>query len=357
MTPSAMAHTWSARRTLSLRSLVSSYGIVLALLALVVAVTIAHPGFVATTNLSNILSQWAPAGIMAIGMTYVILTGGFDLSVGANYSLCAVTAAALGRTQPALLSFLAALAVGLTVGALNGSIVTVLRVNPFIATLGTSFAIGGLSLVATGNVAYVVSNPEFAVLGASRFHGVPYSGMVLVAALVVGGLVLSRTVYGQKVYAIGGNAEASRLAGIRVRALTASAYVLSGACAALAGIITASQLGSAQPNQNTDIVFDVITIVVVGGTSLAGGYGAMWRTAVGLAILATLQNGFNLLNVNPYYQNIIKGGIIVFALALDAWTRQAAGRRHARATPQTADAGPRVPGNAEIPSSPSLNRG
>jgi len=145
-------------------------------------------------------------------------------------------------------------------------------------------------------------------------------------ALIIGGVVLARTVYGQRIYAVGGNVEASRLSGIRTRLVTASTYVLSGFCAAVAGIITASQLSSAQPNLNPDIVFDVITVVVVGGTSLAGGYGAMWRTAVGLGILATLQNGFNLLDVDPNYQNIVKGVIIVGALALDSYTRRLVAR-------------------------------
>jgi ribose transport system permease protein len=139
--------------------------------------------------------------------------------------------------------------------------------------------------------------------------------------MVVGGLVLAYTAWGHAIYAVGGNAEASRLAGIRVGATITSAYALSGLCAGIAGVITASQLSSAQANLNPNLVFDVLTVVIVGGTSLAGGRGAIWRTAVGVAILATLQNGFNLLDIDSYFQNIIKGVIIIAALASVRWPR------------------------------------
>jgi ribose transport system permease protein len=141
--------------------------------------------------------------------------------------------------------------------------------------------------------------------------------MLLVLFLVVFGFVLARTIYGEAIYAVGGNYEASRLSGIRVRTVVASTYVLMGGCVGLAGCIAASQLSSAQANLDPGIIFDVLTIVVVGGTSLSGGSGAMWRTAVGLGIIATISNGFVLLDISPYYQSIIKGSIIVAALALD----------------------------------------
>lgn len=325
--------------------LLRTYGIVLALLILLVVVTVGNPGFLNFTNLMNISSQWAPAGIMAVGMTLVIITGGFDLSVGAIYSLTAVIAAAAGQHYSAAFSFTLAIAAGLLLGLVNGGLITLAQVNPFIATLGTSFAITGIALVATGNVAFVVDNPEFSILGAERWNGIPYSGMLLVAFLIIGGLVLWNTTYGKKIYAVGGNPEASRLAGIHTRWITASTYVISGGCAGVAGVITASQLSSAQPYLNTNIVFDVITVVVVGGTSLAGGYGAMWRTAVGLAILATLQNGFNLLNVDPYYQTIIKGVIIVGALALDAYAQRLAARAASRAQFEAEEAHSDSPGD------------
>lgn len=301
-----------------------TYGILITLVVLIAVVGIASPHFLSKTNLLNVASQWAPAGIMAIAMTFVILTGGFDLSVASAYALCAVTAAGVGISQSPEVAFLAAIGVGLVIGLGNGILVTAANVNPFIATLGTSFIIAGITLVITGNAAYVVDNPDFAHLGTGEWFTVPYSAIILFALFIVGGIVLARTVYGQSIYSIGGNPEASRLSGIRVKTIVASTYVLSGLCAGIAGILTASQLTSAQANIDPSIVFDVITVVVVGGTSLAGGFGSMWRTAVGLGIIATISNGFNLLDVSPYYQDIVKGVIIVGALALDAYARRLA---------------------------------
>jgi ribose transport system permease protein len=191
------------------------------------------------------------------------------------------------------------------------------RINPFITTVGTGFIINGIALVMTQNAAFAVNNDAFGVLGAGMWLGVPYSGMLLILFLLVFGFILARTIYGEAIYAVGGNYEASRLSGIRVRMVVASTYVLLGGCVGLAGCIAASQLSSAQANLDPGVIFDVLTIVVVGGTSLSGGVGAMWRTAVGLGIIATISNGFVLLDISPYYQSIIKGTIIVSALALD----------------------------------------
>jgi ribose transport system permease protein len=305
--------------------LLRTYGIVLAFVVLVAVVAASSPRFATQTNIFNLFSQWAPAGILAVAMTFVILAGGFDLSIASGFSLCAVTAAAVGRTQDPAVAFLAALAVGFAIGLVNGILVEGAKINPFITTVGTGFILNGIALVATGNIAYVVDNPNFGTLGAGRWHTFPYAGMILIFCLVAGGLVLAKTVYGQSIYAVGGNAEASRLSGIRVGTTVGSTYVLSGLAMGLAGSITASQLNSAQANINPDIVFDVITIVVVGGTSLAGGFGSMWRTAVGLGIIATISNAFSLADINPYYQDIVKGSIIVGALALDVSGRRLAG--------------------------------
>lgn len=308
-------------------NLLRNYAVLGVLVVLVLAVTAVQPHFLDYRNVTNMLSQWAPAGLMAIGMTFVIIAGGFDLSVAAIYALSAVTAAGLGRTEPVIVAFGAALTLAALLGLVNGVIVTIARVNPFIATLGSSFAIAGVTLVVTHNQAYVVSFPPFSAFGTGRWHGMPYSGMLLLAGLVLGGVALGATTFGQKVYAVGGNAEASRLVGIRTRTVTTGTYLLSGVCAGTAGVVSASQLSSAQAGLGADIVFDVITVVVVGGTSLAGGSGAMWRTAVGLGILAALQNGFNLLNVDPHYQDIVKGVIIIGALSLDVLSQKLGSRQ------------------------------
>lgn len=298
------------------------YGVVIALLLLIAVVESQSTTFLTSTNLFNLSSQWAPVGIIAAASTYVVLTGGLDLSVGATYTLCAVVAAALGGSEPPVVAFAAALGVGVVVGLVNGLLIAVVNMNPFVATLGVSFMVTGVTLVASANKQYIVSNAGFANLGRGTWHGMPYSGMILLGVLVIGGLVLARTIYGQGIYAVGGNPEASRLAGLRVRRTVASTYVLAGVAAAIGGILTASQLSSASSQLNTTILFDVLTVVIVAGNSLAGGVGSMWRTAVGLGLVATIQNGFNLLNVNPYYQDIVKGAIIVGALALDQYARR-----------------------------------
>lgn len=248
------------------------------------------------------------------------------MSIATGYSLCAVTAAALGQHVDPWIAYLAAIAVGGAIGLLNGALITGANINPFITTVGTGFVMGGVTLVLTENAAFIVEEPSFATLGAGRWGGFPFSGFVLLGFLVIGSVALARTVYGQAVYAVGSNPEASRLSGIRVRTVIGSTYVLSGLCVGQAGVITASQLNSAQASIDPTIVFDVLTIVVVGGTSLGGGFGSMWRTAIGIGIIATIANGFVLVNINPFYQDIVKGSIIVGALALDVFARRLAAR-------------------------------
>ncbi len=321
------AETISVRQTLRRHgaTLLRTYGVILALIALVIFVTAKDSTFLSGNNLRNITSQWAPAGIMAVGVTFVIIAGELDLSFAANYSLCSIIAAYLGSQGDApLICFLAAITAGTLIGIGNGVLIVGIQINSFIATLGTSFALQSVAQILTNNVPYTVSNPAFLELGSGKFISIPYASWILFAFLVVGGLVLARTVYGQGVFAVGGNREVSRLTGVRVKSVVASTFAISGFCAGVAGVITASQLGSAQANINPTILFDVITIVILGGTSLSGGFGAMWRTAVGLAIIATIANAFNLLNVDPNYQALAKGTILVLALALDSYGRRLA---------------------------------
>ena len=307
----------ASRGLASVYEAVRTYAILATLFILVVAVQFGNPSFLTWPNLMNILSQWAPAGIIAAGMAYVALAGGFDLSIAAAFSLCAVVAAVAGQVVDPGFAFLAAIAAGILVGAVNGFFVAKIGINPYITTVGVGFILNGLALLLTDNAAFIVSNPAFAELGTGRLFDIPYSAILLVSTLVLLQLILWRTVYGEVIYAVGGNYEASWLSGIRVKLVVASTYMLVGACYGLAGSITASQLSSAQANMDASIIFDVLTIVVVGGTSLAGGSGAVWRTAVGIAIIAIITNGFVLLDISPYYQSIIKGTIIVAALSLD----------------------------------------
>lgn len=329
-----MAGTVKARgsRLTDVPTLLRTYGVVLALVLLVIAVWLKDSTFLSSPNLKNLTSQWAPAGIMAVGVTYVIIAGGLDLSFAANFSLSAIVAAYLGSTgnYDPWLCFLAAAATGALIGAINGVLVSVVGINSFIATLGVSFALSSIAQILTSNVPYVVTRVDFLTLGTGSFLGIPYPSWLLLGFLVVGGIALSRTVYGTAVYAVGSNPETSRLSGIRVRTTIASTFVLAGLCAGVAGAVTSSQLGSAQGNLDPTILFDVITVVILGGTSLTGGTGAMWRTTVGLLIIASLSNAFNLLNIDPNYQALAKGGMLIAALALDSYGRRLSRRSTAR---------------------------
>lgn len=294
------------------------YGVGVIAVILVAIVAVGNPAFLSFINIANMLSQWAPAGLMAIGMTYVIIAGGFDLSIAAVFSFSAVVAAAVGQQQSFVLALAAAVVAGAFVGVVNAGLIARFNINPFITTVGTGFIVTGITFVFTKNAAFIVDNVDFGIIGAGRWHGVPYSGMLLILLLVVAGLLLSRTIYGHVVYAVGGNIEASRLSGLRVPLIVGSTYVLLGALTGIAGFISASQLTSAQANMDPNILFDVLTIVIVGGTPLGGGVGSIGRTAIGLLLIATITNGFVLLDINPFYQNIIKGVLIVGALVLDS---------------------------------------
>jgi ribose transport system permease protein len=299
------------------------YGVLIVLALLLIIMGVGSPSFLRLHNLFNILSQWTPVGIMAVGATYVILAGGFDLSAASGFALCAVVAASLAtKGWPPQIDFLSALVVGVVIGAVNAFLVVGLKINPFIATLGSAFILSGVPFIIVENPFIMVQQPGFDTLGAGSWHGIPYAGVVLIGFLVIGGVVLAKTPYGQWVYAVGGNPEASRLFGIRVGLVVATTYIFSGFCMGGAAAVSTSQLSYSASQQDPGLIFDVIVAVIVGGTSLSGGFGAMWRTAVGLGILATLQNGLNLLDVNTVSQYVVKGFIIFVALGLDEWMRR-----------------------------------
>lgn len=302
--------------------MVQDHAVAIMTLSLLIGVATANPAFLSYLNLANMLSQWAPAGLMAVGMTFVVIAGGFDLSIAAIFSLSSVVAAIVAEAAGVPAAFVAAIFIGGLVGAINASLIARLQINPFITTVGTGFIVTGVTFVVTGNAAFFVSNPGFGILGAGRFMGFPYSGMLLIAVLVVSSVALHRSVFGHQVFAVGGNPEASRLSGLNVPLIVGSTYALLGALAGLAGLISASQLSSAQAVMDPNILFDVLTIVIVGGTPLGGGIGSIWRTVVGLILIATISNGFVLLDISPPYQNIIKGSLIVGALALDSFLRK-----------------------------------
>jgi ribose transport system permease protein len=301
--------------------LLTRYAMVLILVVLACVSDILYPGFFDSGNLRNILSQNAPIGIVAIGMTFVIIAGGFDLSVGAIYAAGSLFFAGLAAHVPVPLALVAALLVGMAAGTINGTIVTRLKVNAFVATLGTSSVFTGLALIYSHSAPITADMAGFDYIGSANWAGIPVAIFILAAVFVVASVVLSRTVYGRSVYATGGSIEAARLSGIRVDLIRASTYMITGVCAALAGAIIASRTGVGQGDIGADVTLDAIAMVIIGGTSLFGGEGAMWRTLVGLLILATINNLFDSLALESSVQLLVKGLVVIGAVSLDAWTR------------------------------------
>jgi ribose/xylose/arabinose/galactoside ABC-type transport system permease subunit len=310
-------------RSRDILNFTSKYAMFGVLIVLIIIATMLYPAFLNPANLGNILTQNSAVGLIAIGMTFVIISGGFDLSVGATYALGATLYAGLTiQTGSVFVAGIGALSAGLVVGTVNGLIVSRLNVNPFVATLGTSSIIGGIAYIYSGSSPFIVNdNPAFQDLALARILGVPLPIWILVTAFVVAAFLLAKTNFGRNIYAVGGNFEAAWLTGLRVKGMRSSVYILTGGLAALAGMMDSSRLGVGQADVGAAMALNAIAIVVVGGTSLLGGEGAIWRSAVGLLILATLTNVFYSLNVSQHWQLIAKGLIVVAAVAVDAIVR------------------------------------
>ncbi|MFI5427618.1 ABC transporter permease [Aeromicrobium sp. UC242_57] len=306
----------------ALSGLFSRFAMVVVLAALVVLATILYPGFLSPDNLRDILVQNTAVGIVALGMTFVIISGGFDLSVGATYALGSTVSAGVAiSTGSPNLGILAAVLAGVVCGIANGVLVAKLNINPFVATLGSASIISGIAYIYSKSAPFIVSDPNFKLLARSSIAGFPVPIVILAVTFAAGAVLLAMTRYGRNIYAIGGNHEASWLSGLRVTSLTGSVYVMTGVLAAFAGTLDASRLGVGQADVGANIALDAIAIVIVGGTSLRGGEGAVWRSAVGLLIFATLTNLFYSLNLSQHWQLIAKGTIVLIAVALDSWSR------------------------------------
>jgi ribose transport system permease protein len=279
--------------------------------------------FVSSGNITNLLSQWATVGIIAAAGTFVLISRMFDLSVGATFALSGViTATVAVNTGSVWGAFLAGILTGALVGLVNGFIVAFLNINPFIATLATSMIATGAAILVSDGKLITVAIPAFSELGRGRLLGVTIPGIVFILVLIVGGFVLSRTTFGRYIYAAGDNPEAARLSGVRVGLVHMSVFVISGISAGIAGVLAASRVSSGQADAAGTIPLVVIACVVVGGTSIFGGEGAMWRTALGVLLYAMVGNGFTLLGIDSNVQQMVQGGILLVAVAIDAWSRR-----------------------------------
>lgn len=309
------------KRKLSLRERAANLGMVWVLVTLVVVAGLLNPRFLYPGNLVNLLSQNAPVGIIAVGMTFIIIAGGFDLSVAAVLAIGGVAYATLSQSMPAPLAILLTLVIGAILGMINAFLINKANVNAFIATLATASLFSGLTLLYTNGKPVSMAAGGYDFLNAEEFLGARLSVWLLALLVAAGWFVLSKTVYGRGLYAIGGNNEAARLAGLPVITLRASAYVLTSMCAALSGIVLASVIGVGQPGVAVSVTLNSIAIVIIGGTSMLGGEGAMWRTLVGLLIFGTINNVFNILAFPQAMQEVALGAIVIAAVALDSYTR------------------------------------
>lgn len=298
----------------------SRYGALLGLLGLGALLSILSPSFLTLSNIMNVLNQVSLNGLVAIGMTFVILSGGIDLSVGSILALSgAVLAALLKSGIPQAPAMAAALLLAAVLGVLNGLFIATFNLQPFIVTMAFMTIFRGSTFVFTNGrpITGLGRTGVFVAAGRGDVAGIPWSGIILIACLAATAFILARTVYGKTIYAIGGNTEAARLSGLPVKTARASVYAVSGFFAGLAGIILTSRLDSAQPLAGQSYELDAIAAVVLGGTSLSGGRGFMVGTLIGAFIIGILNNGLNLLEVSSFYQQIVKGAVILLAVLLD----------------------------------------
>jgi ribose transport system permease protein len=313
-----------ARRSTLGRALTTSrdYGIVGSFALLFIVLSLSDHTFISRTNLLNLVDQQSYILMVAAAGTLVLVGGGVDLSIGATFALCGVVGSKVAISHGAVLGIIAGLAAGTAVGLVNGVLVTWGRITPLIGTLASSFAVMGISTIVTGGNVIVANDASWQAFGRGHIGAVTLGTITMIVFLVLCGLLLTRTTYGRRLFATGGNPDAAWLSGVRVHRVRTFTYVLSGFSAGLAGVLIASRVGTGQSDSGSDLLFIVLAGIVVGGTSIMGGTGAIWRTALGVLFVAMINNGFTLLSLDPTYEQIVEGALIILAVGLDAWSKK-----------------------------------
>ena len=296
----------------------AQYGIYLALLLLVLFFTVASDVFLTSANLLNVLRQVSIIGICAVGLTFVLLTGGIDLSIGSVIGVSGMTCATLvAAGMPIVVAVAAALAFGFIAGLLAAFIINEAGIPPLITTLGLMTSFRGLSYIIGGGLPVYGVPDGLKALGQGYVIGIPVPVILMAITLGVGHIVLTHTRFGREVYGVGGNEEAARLSGVSVKALKYKVYALSGTLAAFAGIVLMARVNSGQPKGGEGYELDIITAVVLGGVSIFGGVGRLAGVLAGVLIMGVLANGMILLNIDEYVQWVVKGAVLLAAVALD----------------------------------------
>ena len=331
-----------------IRHLFSQYAIVLAFIVLFTGMAIARPeSFLRIGNMMNILRQTAVIGILALSMTLVLLSGGIDLSVGSVVALSGVIAAylaapggpalaktgfthgvgvsqilAMDSTLPLIVPVLGAMATGALVGSINGFFIAKGGVPPFIVTMGMMTIVRGVGLIVSGGGQLPYLTDKFKAIGKGSVLGIPYLAIFFVLLIIIVSFLLKNTCFGRHVYAIGGNETAANVSGIRVVRTKILVYVIAGMCAGIAGMLLASRTAVGSPQSGVGYELDAIASCVVGGVSLSGGVGSVFGSVVGVLFIAVMGNGMDMLGLNPYYQQIAKGVIVILAVLYDVNSRR-----------------------------------
>lgn len=296
------------------------YGLLIAFLVVCVVLSIIAPRFLTVSNLMIIVTQVSINALLAFGVTFVIITGGIDLSIGSTVAVTGVVAALFAHpdTYPVIVPVLAGLAAGLLLGAFNGLVITRSKVPPFIVTLGTMTIGRGLALILSKGRPVSNLSDSFNFIGGGQILGIPTPIIILVVFFVICSVLLRKTVLGRYLYAVGGNEQAAKASGIQLNKVKMVVYTLCGGLAALAGILLTSRITTGQPNAGVGFELDAIAAAIIGGTSTSGGTGTMTGTLIGALLIGVISNGLDLLNVTSYYQQVVMGIIIIGAVVLDS---------------------------------------
>ena len=296
--------------------------ILTSLILMFIAVSIVSDSFLHAGNLSNLLIQVGLYGIVALGMTFAIIGGEFDLGVGSMVSLSSVIAVVLYPKFGLLLSISFAIIAGIVSGLVNGLLVAKAKINSFIVTFGSMITLKGIALTVANGVPVSSESVELNDFGVTGIAGISMIFVIFLCLLLVSHFVLTYTRFGRNVYAIGGNFQVARATGLKVDFFKASLFVLTGFFAAIAGVLMAARLNTGHPTVGDDIALTVIASVVIGGTSLSGGRGNVFRTLLGVIVMMFLSNAFDSLVIQPYIQRVIKGAIIILVVAVDSYNKK-----------------------------------
>ncbi|NMA12615.1 MAG: ABC transporter permease [Chloroflexi bacterium] len=318
------------KKQFNFQNMISKYGIVAVLILMIVGMSIVKPSFRTITNFLNILTQSSIYGILALGMTLVIISKGIDLSVGSILAMSAVVAASLGQTStatsrlfpnlpelPVIVPILGALAIGTLCGVINGGLIAFTGIPAFIATLGMTTIARGFAYIYTNGKPVSTLIPGFRFIGQGNFLGVPMPVVIYLVMILITWVLLNNTRFGKHVYAVGGNINAAEVSGVNVKKMLLLIYTYMGLLAGISGVVATARMVSAQPGLAVGYELTAIASTTIGGTSHSGGIGTIWGAVVGALVLSVMRNGMTILGIHSYWQQIVEGLVIIVAVILD----------------------------------------